>query len=167
MKNDWFLFLAVATAIAGLTYYEGEAIMQTFTFATNATYKALKPTIDMATAKYGLPPGLLDKLLYQESHYRPDIISGQTRSGVGAVGIAQFMPSTAASLGIDPLDPNQAIPGAARYLLQLYSSFHDWDLAVAAYNWGPGNVTSYLKGSKTPPSETTKYVAAITGGSFA
>jgi soluble lytic murein transglycosylase-like protein len=58
---------------------------------------------------YGLPENLLARLLYQECRYREDIISGAVRSPAGALGIAQFMPATARDLGIDPLDPSQAI----------------------------------------------------------
>lgn len=93
-----------------------------------------------AELRYGLPGGLLARVLYQESRYRDDIISGATPSPTGALGIAQFMPDTAAELGIDPTDPAQAIPAAARYLAQLYGMFGDWTAALAAYNWGLGNV---------------------------
>lgn len=107
----------------------------------------------------GIPSGMLARLLYQESHYRPDIISGVTRSKVGALGIAQFMPATAAELGIDPLDPNQAIPAAAKYLSSLYRTTGSWRDALAAYNWGIGNVTR--KSFYAAPNETVKYVNDI------
>lgn len=108
----------------------------------------------------GIPSGLLARLLYQESRFRPDIISGATRSPVGATGIAQFMPATAAQWGIDPNDPRQAIPAAGQYLLSLYRQFGSWSLALAAYNWGPGNVAR--KGIAAAPAETRNYVAQIT-----
>ena len=134
-----------------------------FSFSSNPVYLQYKPYIDSATARYGLPSGLLDKLLYQESRYRPDIINGSTKSSVGAIGIAQFMPATAAQFGIDPTNPYASIDAAAKYLSQLYGQFQDWDLAVAAYNWGPGNVAKYNEGNATPPAETVAYVSAITG----
>lgn len=110
-------------------------------------------------ARHGLPAGLLDRLLYQESRYRTDIIDGTTRSPTGALGIAQFMPATAAELGVDPLDPYSAIDGAARYLAQQFQKFGDWRLALAAYNAGPGNVRKY---NGVPPfAETQRYVAQI------
>lgn len=131
-------------------------------------YQQWADTIAQAESDYGLPQDLLARLLYTESHYRQDIIDGTTRSPVGAVGIAQFMPATAAELGIDPLDPAQAIPAAARYLRSLYDQLGDWSYAVAAYNWGIGNVKKWIAsgGTKSVPVETQNYVAAITGGSL-
>lgn len=110
---------------------------------------------------YGLPDNLLARLLYQESRYREDIISGAVRSPAGALGIAQFMPATARDLGIDPLDPSQAIDAAGRYLAWLYGRLGDWGLTLAAYNWGIGNVTR--KGIQNAPAETLAYVNDIMG----
>jgi soluble lytic murein transglycosylase-like protein len=144
-----------------------QSLSMDFTFAVNPVYLQWQSTIAQAAATYGLPAGLLDKLLYQESHYRSDIVSGATVSPAGAKGIAQFMPATAAQFGINPLDPSQAIPAAAQYLAQLYIEFGSWDDAVAAYNWGPGNVQNFINGSiTTVPTETQNYVAAITGDTF-
>lgn len=117
------------------------------------------PVIDAAERRHGLPPGLLRRLLYQESRFRTDIITGTLRSPAGAVGIAQFMPATAARFGVDPLDPVGAIDGAARYLKTLHAEFHDWRLAVAAYNAGEGNVRKYR--GVPPFAETQRYVAEI------
>ena len=122
-----------------------------------ANERRYRPAIEAAERSYGLPPGLLARLLYQESHYRTDIITGQKRSTAGAVGIAQFLPATAAELGIDPLDPVQAINGAARYLSKLYAAFGDWKLALAAYNFGWGNVQK----GRPWPAETVAYVGDI------
>jgi soluble lytic murein transglycosylase-like protein len=108
---------------------------------------------------YGLPENLLARLLYQECRYREDIISGAVRSPAGALGIAQFMPATARDLGIDPLDPSQAIDAAGRYLAWLYGRLGDWGLTLAAYNWGIGNVTR--KGIQNAPRETLAYVNDI------
>lgn len=74
----------------------------------------------------------------------------------------QFMPGTAAGLGIDPHDPVQSINGAATYLKQLYDQFGDWKLAVAAYNAGPGAVKKY--GGVPPYAETQAYVQKVLGG---
>lgn len=117
-------------------------------------------TITAAETRYGLPPLLLGRLLYEESRFRPDIISGKVASPAGALGIAQFMPATAASLGINPLKPTEAIFGAARYLRSLYDQTGSWSLALAAYNWGIGNVLR--KGISAAPTETQNYVASIT-----
>lgn len=128
---------------------------------TSANRARYLDAVAAAEARYGLPAGLLDRLLYQESRYRSDIIDGSTRSPAGALGIAQFMPATAAELGVEPLDPYSAIDGAARYLAKLYQQFGAWRLALAAYNAGPGNVRKY---NGVPPfDETRKYVAQIAG----
>jgi soluble lytic murein transglycosylase-like protein len=116
-------------------------------------------TIAMAEAQNGIPPNMLARLLYQESRYREDIITGKTRSPVGALGIAQFMPATAREMGIDPLNPPQAINGAARYLARLYDKFGNWTEALAAYNWGSGNVQR--KGLANAPTETRNYFVQI------
>lgn len=114
----------------------------------------------------GIPPELLYRLLNQESRFREDIITGATRSPVGALGIAQFMPATAVEwLGSEAtaLDPNKAIPGAAKYLAWLVRQFSgNVKAAVAAYNWGIGNVKK--KGLDNAPLETRQYVAAILPG---
>jgi len=117
------------------------------------------PAIADAESRYSIPTGMLERLLYQESHYRADVISGAKRSSVGALGIAQFMPATAADLGIDPLDPFQAIDGAGRYLASLYRMFGNWTQALAAYNWGAGNVQR--KGLTNAPAETVAYYSSI------
>jgi soluble lytic murein transglycosylase-like protein len=116
-------------------------------------------TIAGAEAQFGLPSNMLARLLWQESRYRADIINGSTQSSVGALGIAQFMPATAADLGIDPLNPAQAIPAAARYLRNLYNSTGTWAKALAAYNWGVGNVQR--KGLDRAPIETQNYYKQI------
>jgi hypothetical protein len=109
-----------------------------------------------AEARYELPAGLLAAVMKVESGGRPD-----ARSPAGALGLYQFMPGTAKGLGIDPLDPQQSTLGAARYLDQLRDQFGDWRSALAAYNWGPGNVAR--KGLEAAPGETRAYVPKVLG----
>lgn len=115
--------------------------------------------ITQAATANGVPVSILTWLLWKESRYKPGIISGAIRSPVGAMGIAQFMPATARDEGIDPLDPSQAIPGAARYLARLYRNTGTWAEALAAYNWGIGNVQR--KGIASAPAETVDYYTTI------
>lgn len=115
--------------------------------------------IRSAEGKYGLPENLLARLLWQESRFREDIITGKTKSPVGALGIAQFMPATAREFKIDPLNPSQAIDAAGRYLAQLFKRFGNWREALAAYNWGQGNVSR--KGLDKAPVETRNYFSQI------
>lgn len=115
--------------------------------------------IAQAEQQHGLPVDMLARLLWQESRYREDIITGKVRSPAGALGIAQFMPATAREMGIDPLNPAQAIDGAARYLARLYRSLGTWTQALAAYNWGIGNVQR--RGLDAAPRETRNYYSQI------
>lgn len=115
--------------------------------------------IAAAEQKNGIPESLLARLLYEESRFRADIISGAKKSSTGAVGIAQFEPATAAELGFDPTDPHQSIAAAGKYLRQLYNQFGDWSSALAAYNWGQGNLRR--KGIASAPAETRNYVNNI------
>lgn len=126
-----------------------------------------RPAIEQAELNYGLPAGLLSRLLYQESRYRSDIIEGRTVSAAGALGIAQIVPKW--HPGVDPLDPYAAIDYAAGYLRTLYRQFGSWDNALAAYNWGPGNVQKHLAANggtlnlAALPAETRDYVTGIGG----
>lgn len=122
------------------------------------------PLVSKSEQANGIPTGMLDRLLAQESRYRTDIITGAKKSSVGAMGIAQFMPATARQeLGSEAaaLDPAKAIPGAAKYLARLKISTGSWKGAVAAYNWGVGNVTR--KGIAAAPKETQDYIKAVYG----
>jgi len=117
------------------------------------------PTLRAAEDANGIPRDLLTRLAYQESHFRPDIISGETVSGEGAVGIMQIVPRF--HPGVDPRDPVASIKYAAKILRGWRNQFGSWSLALAAYNAGPGNVAKY-KG--IPPfKETRTYVADIIG----
>jgi soluble lytic murein transglycosylase-like protein len=112
-----------------------------------------------AEAKYGLPTNLLARLIYQESRYRPEIIDGTVRSSAGAVGIAQIVPRW--HPGVDATDPAASIDYAAKYLADLKRQFGSWSLALAAYNWGPGNLKA--QGIAAAPAETRNYIAQISG----
>ncbi len=98
---------------------------------------------------------------FDESGFAEDVIYCQRRSSAGALGIAQFMPATAAGMGINPCDPMDALHGAVRLMLSHYSRYGRWDYALAAYNAGPGNVDRY--GGVPPFAETQHYVAVVLG----
>lgn len=98
-------------------------------------------------------------LVKQESNF-----SIGARSPVGAFGLTQIMPDTAKGLGIYPGyydDPKLQLEGGAKYLLQQLNKFGSMDLALAAYNAGPGNVSKY--GGIPPFKETQNYVVRIRG----
>jgi hypothetical protein len=107
-----------------------------------------------AASRYGVDASLLAAMANQESGF-----DSQAVSPAGAQGLMQFMPATAKGLGVNPLDPNSAIDGAARYLSSLTKQFGSTDLALAAYNSGPGTVSRY--GGIPPYSETQNYVRSV------
>ena len=91
------------------------------------------PLIGAAEFRHQLPSGLLDAVIWTESHYNPIALSK-----AGAVGLAQLMPGTASALGIsNRYDPLASIEGGASYLRQLLNRFGSIHLALAAYNAGP------------------------------
>ena len=111
------------------------------------------------TRKNDIPAAFLIRLLYQESGFRPGTISSS-----GALGIAQFMPETAADRRLDnPFDPLQAIPASARLLRDLQRKFGNLGLAAAAYNAGPKRVQDWIANKASLPQETQDYVKSITG----
>lgn len=94
------------------------------------------PQIYAAEARYSLPAGLLDALVWTESRYNPTAVSK-----AGAAGLGQLMPGTARNLGVsNRFDPMANVNGAARYLRQMLDKFGVVHLALAAYNAGPGAV---------------------------
>ena len=108
-----------------------------------------------AGAKYGVSPALLSAVAKQESGYDPKAVSG-----AGAQGLMQLMPGTARGLGVtNSFDPTQAVDGAARMLRDLTSRFGSTELALAAYNAGPGAVLKYH--GIPPYAETQKYVRSV------
>ena len=106
-----------------------------------------------------LPLPFFIRLLFQESGFKPDVVSR-----AGAQGIAQFMPETAASVGLsNPFDPIQAIAASARLLGDLVQRFGNLGLAAAAYNAGPRRIQDWLDKKGKLPEETQHYVKTITG----
>lgn len=117
----------------------------------------VKPIIERAAAAKNIPSMVLSALLKQESGFNIN-----ARSPVGAQGIAQFMPGTAKGMGVNPLDPESAIMGAAQYLRNGLDKFGGkMDLALAAYNAGSGAVQHYQ--GIPPYKETQNYVKNILG----
>lgn len=106
-------------------------------------------------AKYDISPALLEAVVWQESRWNPNAVSP-----VGARGLAQLMPGTAKMMGVDPNDPHANLEGGAKYLRQQLDAFSgDIEMALAAYNAGPGRV---IRAKGIPRiRETQNYVAAI------
>jgi peptidoglycan DL-endopeptidase CwlO len=107
-----------------------------------------------AGRKHGVSPRLLAAVAKAESGFNPKAVSG-----AGARGLMQIMPSTARGLGVDPMNPAQAIDGAAKLLASHMRRFGSVELALAAYNAGPGAVVKY---DGIPPyRETQNYVPKV------
>ena len=119
----------------------------------------------------GIPPVTFAKQIDVESGYNPNAFSPK-----GAEGIAQFEPGTAASLGINPWDPVQALRAAAQLMASYVRTYGgDYGKALAAYNFGPGDATNGtgLAGAvqrcgaqwfSCLPAETQNYITSILGG---
>lgn len=114
-------------------------------------------TIANAERANGLPSSLLGRLLYQESHFRPDIITGALQSAAGAIGIAQIVPKF--HPGVDPLDPVASINYAASFLASLKRQLGTWDKAVAGYNTGAGNVQKAIAAASISRDDWLNHVA--------
>ena len=110
--------------------------------------------IDRAAREAGVEPALLAALVKHESGFDPD-----ARSHAGAIGLAQLMPGTAAGLGVDPTDPLDNLRGGARYLREQLDRFGGTELALAAYNAGPGRVSQ--AGGIPRITETRNYVDRV------
>ncbi len=136
------------------------------------------PIFEEALERNGLP---------LELKYLPVIESAlvpTATSKAGAGGLWQFMPPTAKGLGLEinslvdqRRDPYLASEAAAKYLKQLYTTFGDWSLAIAAYNCGPGNVSKALRRAGDGkhdfweiypflPPETRAYVPAFIAANY-
>lgn len=114
-----------------------------------------RPHVTHLAAKYDISPALLEALVWQESRWNNNAVSP-----VGARGLTQLMPGTARDLGVDPRDPLANLEGGARYLRMQLDTFNgDIELALAAYNAGPGRVARLGRIPNIP--ETRNYVAAI------
>jgi hypothetical protein len=123
------------------------------------TRESICQVLSEAAEENDLPTPLFKRLIWQESRFRSDAVSP-----VGARGIAQFMPRTAAERGLtNPFDPFQALPASAAFLRDLVEQFGNFGLAAAAYNGGSGRVSRWLAGKGGLPKETRDYVIQITG----
>ena len=132
------------------------------------TGAALAPDVDALIVKYsqevGIDPNIARAVAMQESGGRQDVVSP-----AGAIGTFQLMPDTAKELGVDPHDLDQNIRGGIMYLKQMHDRYGgNWDRALYAYNWGPGNMDAYLQTGKgldgrPMPSETLNYVPGVRG----
>lgn len=133
------------------------------------------PNLNLPTSQYvaiaqqdaieaGISPDYFVRQIYAESSFNPNAYSP-----AGAVGIAQFEPSTAYSLGVNPYDPISALHGAAKLMASYNAQYGgDYAKALAAYNAGGGNVQIAVQNCganwlSCMPAETQNYVYKIMG----
>ncbi|WP_303720916.1 lytic transglycosylase domain-containing protein [Malonomonas rubra] len=114
--------------------------------------------IDQVAEQVSLAPELIRSVVSVESNFQVQAVSS-----AGAQGLKQLMPETAQELGVeDSFDPQQNLLGGSRYLKQLLDKYNgDLDKALAAYNWGQGNVDR--KGLEQMPRETRNYLTKVKG----
>lgn len=119
-----------------------------------ASVDTVKAAIVKYSVEMGVDPAITLSIAKTESGFRHDL-----RSSHGAVGVFQLMPSTARRMGLNPYSLDDNIKGGIMYYKSMYQMFGKMELAIAAYNAGPGNVKKY---NAVPPfRETKRFVANI------
>ncbi len=135
------------------------AILTMFIFgmvneAEAATSHEIKDIIVKTAVSMGVDPCVALSIAKQESNFQ-----NHKQNASGAVGVFQLMPSTARRMGLNPYNLNDNIKGGILYYQMMYKKFGSMDLALAAYNAGPGNVTKYR--GVPPFRETQRFVNSI------
>lgn len=149
-------------ALIGETNRSNEAFGEALQAAQAGSAAAGSPErfrglIQDASARTGVSADLIAAVIRAESGFNPKAVSP-----VGAQGLMQLMPGTAAQLGVtDPFDPRQNVLGGAEYLREQLTRFGSLEKAIAAYNAGPGAVQKY--GGVPPYPETKSYVQRVLG----
>lgn len=117
--------------------------------ASNIPKVTVKEYIVKHSMEMGVDPALALSIAKLESNF-----CHEKKSPYGAVGVFQLMPSTAKKLGFNPWYINENIKGGLTYYKMMYKKFGSMELALAAYNAGPGNVAKY---NGIPPFKETKF----------
>ncbi|MGJ4789218.1 lytic transglycosylase domain-containing protein [Leptospira koniambonensis] len=126
-----------------------------FSQENDPTPKDLSSIIERESNKNHLDPNLVKSVIKAESNFKPNAVSSK-----GAIGLMQLMPGTADILGVEnPFDPEENIAGGTKFLADMMKKFGNSDMAIAAYNAGPGAVQKY---DGIPPYKETKdYVKKV------
>ncbi len=138
------ILFAVFTIIVSPSYVLADAVSKV----------TVKELIVKHSMEMGLDPALALSIAKKESNFKHN-----SKSKYGAIGVFQLMPSTAKRMGYNPYKLNENIKAGISYYKMMYKMFGSMELALAAYNAGPGNVKKY-KG--IPPfNETKRFVSVI------
>jgi len=130
-------------------------VLLCFAPAQAADVNTVKAAIVKHAIEMGVDPAIALSIARTESGF-----SHNARSSHGAVGVFQLMPSTARRMGLNPYSLNDNIKGGIMYYKSMYKMFGSVELALAAYNAGPGNVKRY-NNSIPPYAETKRFVSKI------
>jgi soluble lytic murein transglycosylase-like protein len=122
----------------------------------SASSRAFDGLIDHYARLHRVEAPLVRAIMHTESAFNP-----AARSRAGAIGLMQLMPSTARELGVNPFVPEQNIEGGVRYFSQLLRMFGGVELALVAYNAGPGFAQRYARGQTALYGETRDYVRRV------
>ena len=114
----------------------------------------VKENIVKHSLEMGVDPALALSIAKKESGFKHEL-----KSPYGAVGVFQVLPSTAKKIGYNPYYLSENIKGGLTYYKMMYKKFGSVELALAAYNAGPGNVKKY--GGVPPFKETKKFISSI------
>jgi hypothetical protein len=118
--------------------------------------RSFDAAIDKYSRLHGVDAAIVRAIIVVESAFAP-----AARSRAGAIGLMQLMPATARALGVDPSIPEQNIEGGVRYLSELLKLFGGIELALVAYNGGPGLARRYGRGEAVLYGETRAYVNRV------
>jgi hypothetical protein len=131
-----------------------------------------KQNISIPTGEEYAPASLVKAVMKVESGGKQEAVSPK-----GATGLMQLMPATAKELGVNPKNPEQNVEGGSRYLQRMLNKYDSQEIALAAYNWGPGNIDRAIRKVRAAgkrvtwpnilnevrvPKETRQYVSKVT-----
>lgn len=122
---------------------------------SSGEHRDIEAIVEKASRRYGVDGGLIKAVIKAESNFNPRAVSS-----AGAQGLMQLMPATAKGLGVtDSFNPEQNVMAGTRFLKDMLQRYGNVDEALAAYNWGPGNVDRH--GADNLPRETRAYLGKV------